>query len=230
MRSMAFKNLVKKLMGCVLAGIIATTLVIGISGSANAGVSSETPVQMVLRQLVDYHITEGRLRYGHKIDLEFVEEDMVNAFAYYDGEKAGLGVDMMLLKIMTPDEALIVLCHELGHALGDMAHSKFPNDPKHREDNPLSLEGEADYFAGKCAVDYYVNFEGLDYSAAQEKAFFSAHSMFGTLYETDGINAEKAKSARFNGVNYEYPDPNCRTLSVWAGAEGLPRPKCWYNP
>jgi hypothetical protein len=71
--------------------------------------------------------------------------------------------------------------------------------------------------------------EGFDTQGAQEKAFLAAPGTFSKLYsvEARGQDAEREK---YRGVNTSYPDPNCRTLSVWNGAEGKQRPRCWYNP
>ncbi len=213
----------------VVTGVIVSLSLAAISARSQAAtVSDEAPVRQVMRQLVDYYIAEGRLRYNHKINLDFIIDDAVNASANYDGRKVWLELNTGTLEAMTADQSLIIVCHELGHALGDLPHGNFEPDNGGMR-NPLSLEGEADYFAGKCAVDYYMNVEGLDYNGAQEKTFFAAFEMFGNLYETT-IDTKKAARSTFNGVNLDYPDPNCRTLAVWAGAEGKARPKCWYNP
>ena len=209
----------------VVTGVIVSLSLAAVSTHAKA----EAPIRTVMRQLVDYYVAEGRLRYNHKIDLYFIEEDQINARAEYDGVKVRIGVFKKLLEVMSTDEALVVVCHELGHALGELPIGNFKPEIPGRGKNPLSLEGEADYFAGKCAVDYYINFEGLDPNGAQEKAFFAAFDMFGKLHETS-IDTKKAERSTYNGINLSYPDPNCRTLSAWAGAEGKPRPKCWYNP
>lgn len=216
----------KRLFQGVVTGVIISLSFAAISTRAQA---AEAPIRMVMRQLVDYYISDGRLRYNHKINVDFIEEDEINAFAEYNGVKVRLGVFKKLLEVMSTDEALIVVCHELGHALGDLPYGEFDTPKGRNGQNPLSLEGEADYFAGKCAVDYYVNIEGLDHQAAEEKTFFASFDMFEKLYETT-IDTKKAARSTFNGVNLDYPDPNCRTFTVWAGAEGKDRPKCWYNP
>jgi hypothetical protein len=71
--------------------------------------------------------------------------------------------------------------------------------------------------------------EGFDEAGAQEKTFAAAVGAYSKLYEVDAA-AQNAERARYSGVNTDYPDPSCRSLSVWHGAEGKQRPKCWYNP
>lgn len=216
-----------KITGIISSAVVAAVLCFTPVGNAKA--ADQSGIREVIRQLVALYQGYGHLRYNETIDLGFIEEDIVNAAALYDPKTGDIGLRFFrkLLADFTPAEVTIVVCHELGHILGDVAHSSIPNRIK---ESPFSVEGEADYFAGKCAVSYFYEIEGLDYNGAQEKTFFAAASVMAKLYEVEALG-QKAERDRFpDGINPTYPDPNCRVLSVWNGAEGKQRPKCWFNP
>jgi len=215
-----------KISGIISSAIIGAVLCFTPIGSAKA--ADQSGIREVIRQLVALYQADGRLRYNETIDLGFIEEDIVNAAALWNPATGDIGLRFFrkLLADFTPAEVTFVVCHELGHILGDVAHSSIPNRIK---ESPFSIEGEADYFAGKCAVSYFYEIEGLDYDGAQEKTFFAAASAISKLYEVEALG-QKAVHDRFDGINPTYPDPSCRVLSIWNGAEGKPRPKCWYNP
>jgi hypothetical protein len=209
-----------KVVGAIFA------LTVSIVSAPFARAADEPLVRQVVRNVVALYQGDAHLRKYNGIQLKFIEEDVVNAQADYDGKNATVSFFRKLLTDMTADEVIIAACHELGHVLGGM--------PPHRigqgdERDPLSIEGEADYFAGRCAVQYYRDIEGIDTAGAQEKTFFAAVGLFEKLYEVR-VNAQKAQTDRYKGVNLGYPEPSCRALSVWSGAERVRRPACWYNP
>lgn len=215
-----------KLSGIISSAVIGMVLCLTPAGNAKA--ADQASIREVIRQLVALYQAEGRLRYGETIDLNFIEEDVVNAYAQYSNDgHTSVNFFRKLLADFTPAEITIVVCHELGHILGKVAHSSIPNRIK---ESPFSVEGEADYFAGQCAVSYFYEIEGLDLEGAQEKTFFASSSMLTKLYQVEAYG-QKAERDRFqDGINPTYPDPSCRALSVWHGAEGKPRPTCWFNP
>ncbi len=206
--------------GAVLA------LVISLFSVPFASAADEATVRKIIRNVVALHQGDAHLRKFSGIQLRFIEEDVINASASYDGKVHSVEFFEGLLKAMTVDEVIVAACHEVGHILGGMTLSKLGmGDPR----DILSIEGEADYFAGQCAVQYYRDMEGIDTEGAQEKTFFAAVGLFEKLYNVQ-VNAQKAQHERFAGVNLGYPDPSCRALSVWSGAERVRRPACWFNP
>jgi hypothetical protein len=119
------------------------------------------------------------------------------------------------------DDVVTVVCHELGHMLG----SRSPGVTQ----AGFALEGESDYFAGKCAVRYYTTVRNMSLARAQQAAYLGAQQSFSSLYQIR-IDANKARSHEYPGIAPKYPTPECRVLSVYHGAMGWSRPKCWYNP
>lgn len=198
----------------------------GIASSVNSAEAADlATVQEVVSRTVALYRGDGYLRYDHRIDLNFIEEDELNAYATWN-PMGQISVNFFnkLLQSFTMDEVQLVVCHELGHLLGNLSHREIGS-----KSSPLSVEGEADYFAGKCLVYTFMELEGFDRNGAQEKAFLAALGAYSKLYETDA-HARHAEGMRYDGINPSYPEPACRTLTVWNGAEDLPRPKCWYNP
>jgi hypothetical protein len=195
-----------------------------------ANAAESKAIREIVGNLVALYRGDGYLRYDQRIELNFIEEDVVNAFAGFD-EKGTMSVNFFkkLLEDFSDDEVVIVVCHELGHLLGNLTSTEIARYPLDRSRDPLSVEGEADYFAGQCAVHYFMEIEGFDSNGAAEKTFSAAVGAFSKLYEVDAAG-QNAQRAQFPGVNTDYPDPSCRTLSVWHGAEEKQRPKCWYNP
>lgn len=208
---------------------LATFVLIGLSLSSSAFAADSATIQEIIHNVVGLQRGEGRIRYGTQIDVNIIKNDLVNASAIYDSGSISVNFFEGLLKSLTEDEVVIVVCHELGHLNGDLTLSAIGFTPASGLKNPLSVEGEADYFAGKCAVSYYMDIEGLPFEGAQEKTFFAAINAFSKLYSYSA-KGQNASSRKFRGINDDYPEPDCRVLSVWNGAEGLARPKCWYNP
>jgi hypothetical protein len=207
-------------------GKVLGLLMASIALSPQARAIDGPEMRQIVKNVVSLYQNESYGRYNARVDLNFVEEDVLNAFAVWQGKNASVNFYKTLLEKLTQDEVIVVVCHELGHVLGDLTEEKAGGESR---GDPLSLEGEADWFAGRCAVGYYQDIEGFSLEGAQEKTFQAAVDVFSKIYETEAV-AQRAASKKFGGINLSYADPDCRALSVWAGAEGRPRPSCWYDP
>lgn len=115
------------------------------------------------------------------------------------------------------------ICHELGHALGDLPYSAIPNAGETTFDVRDSVEGEADYFGGKCMRILY----GLN--AEKEIAITKAYTDVMAKISNRSIGSSE-NLPNFTGINPDYPAPECRVLSFKQGLTLGERPKCWYNP
>ncbi len=182
-----------------------------------------TEVETV-QEIIAIHQRDARAMLGRDIALKFHQtNEAPNAHASYMGPKNGplITYYSTLLHLNKDDDVVTVVCHELGHILGN----RSPGVTR----AGFALEGEADYFAGKCAVRYYTSVRGMNLSKAQEKAYTGAQQSFSSLYQMR-INANEARFQEFPGISQTYPKPACRVLTVYHGAMGWQRPKCWYNP
>lgn len=162
----------------------------------------------------------------------------VPSYDYYSG----------LFLAATVENLVWVTCHETGHILGEVSlkdtghyfHGQFSSSP----------EGEADYWGGKCVLEYVqeknltsesIHPACLDMPEKDQPAcsyavgmildgFYnlSSNSLKGKI-----IQPEAAMSQKFellNGISWSHPDYNCRALSAINGITGKDRPTCWYNP
>lgn len=162
----------------------------------------------------------------------------VPSYDYYSG----------LFLAATVENLAWVTCHETGHILGKVSlketghffHGQFESSP----------EGEADYWGGKCVLEY-VQEKNLTTSeihpscldqAEQEQGFcsYAIKVVLDSFYNLSAkslkdkvIDPEAAKLKHFeqlNGISWSHPDFNCRALSAINGITGKERPTCWYNP
>ena len=182
-----------------------------------------TEVETV-QDIIAIHQRDARAMLGREIALKFYEtNEAPNAHASHMGPNNGplITYYSTLLYLNKDDDVVTVVCHELGHILG----SRKPGITQ----AGFALEGEADYFAGKCAVRYYTTVRGMSLSNAQQKAFTGAQQSFSSLYKIR-IDANEARNQQYVGINPTYSKPPCRVLTVYYGAMGWNRPACWYNP
>lgn len=121
------------------------------------------------------------------------------------------------------DEKSIVtgICHEIGHILGEITLEDA--GVSGRVISQDAVEGEADYFAGKCTFDFFKD---------MAKTKLAIRSTYETLYrkEIDESLALTEKYTKGNGIHPSYPSAECRLLSAFLGLENKLRPSCWYNP
>jgi hypothetical protein len=168
-----------------------------------------------------------------RIDLEFVDYDM---FHMSTSALNTIKVNKAILDSYSLLELLFYTCHELGHHFGDKKVSRFD----------FAVEAEADYFGGACLSKFvskweqdlkpYLNqyranrYERCGRDVQCLKIVDVIQSSFSSLLGTT-VFPDKAIHDRFpDGINTNYPDPNCRTLSAISGLLEVDRPTCWYNP
>lgn len=128
-----------------------------------------------------------------------------------------------LLREFSSNAVLFTLCHELGHLFGQVTPQEAGVVTKY--DMRDSLEGEADYFAGSCVLGAL-----RDESLALEASREALQKFMGPTVDIDPARAMKKKYRKGKGIDPEYPNPDCRLLTIENGIRDLPRPACWYNP
>lgn len=167
-------------------------------------------------------------RFSKEIDLQLSDTTDCRYIQAYGGhDKEGLPYVKFfpgLLREFSPNAVLFTLCHELGHLFGSVT----PKDAglKKSEFNMQdSLEGEADYFAGFCVLNQ-LKAEGLAIEAGKE----ALQKFYGSTVRLDSDLERETEYKKKRGIDPEYPNPNCRLLTIERAVRGEPRPKCWYNP
>lgn len=157
------------------------------------------------------------LRVSETTDCRFIQ-------AYGGHDKAGIPHVTFfpgLIREFSSNAVLFTLCHELGHLFGSVtpkdAGIATPYDPRD------SIEGEADYFAGSCILNYLKD-ETLAFEAGKE----ALQKFMGPSTTMDPERARKKKYK--HGIDFDYPNPDCRLLTILNGIRGEDRPTCWYNP
>jgi hypothetical protein len=197
------------------------TLLLLSSGFINSAQATEVET---VQEIIAIHQKDARALLGREVALKFFQtNEAPNAHASYMGPNNGplITYYSTLLYLNQDDDVVTVVCHELGHLIGSRKPGMTPSGN--------ALEGEADYFAGKCAVRYFTTMRGMSLSQAQQAAFNGARSSFSSLYKIR-INADQARFQEYPGINQTYASPQCRVLTVYHGAMGWNRPKCWFNP
>lgn len=117
-----------------------------------------------------------------------------------------------------------VLCHELGHILGEVPMAAIPPNQRLHVDLRDSVEGEADYFSGRCLRQL------APPNQAPELTVLQTAKVGLETINHESLPWPLPSLPPYPGINPSYPKPECRLLSVLAGAKGNPRPLCWYNP
>lgn len=178
----------------------------------------------IVKDIITLHQADARQILGREIALRIYETtEKPNAHASYSGPNNGplLTYYSSLLLEQSDDDVVAVVCHELGHFLGSRAPgvTRIGN----------AIEGEADYFAGKCAVRYYRAIRGMSLADAQDATADAAQKTFQNLYKIR-IDPNTARVQQNMGINQSYSKPDCRVLTVIHGAMNWARPACWYNP
>jgi len=168
-------------------------------------------------------------RYQQKVVVRFFEEphhcDVIQMTAALDRRNGQPRMEVYhgILEAMETDAIIAATCHELGHFFGDVSLEEA-GQQESDVNLALSVEGEADYFAGKCVTQFL---------PGRHAATEAGRNLFATLHGDRAIDHHQAMSEVYSlqrGIDASYPTPQCRMLSYLAGVLDEPRPKCWYNP
>ena len=179
----------------------------------------------IVKEIVASYQSEALGRLGQMIELRLSDTTDCRFIQAYGGhDKSGIPHVTFfpgLVREFSSDAVLFTLCHELGHLFGSVNPQSMgiatPYDPRD------SIEGEADYFAGSCILNYLKD-ETLAFQAGKE-----ALQKF--MGPTIKMAPDKARKKKYkHGIDFDYPNPDCRLLTILNGIKGEERPKCWYNP
>lgn len=200
-----------------------------------------------VKSLVEIYNEEVKERYGKEISLKFLKSDAVQALGgIIPGGIPEITIYEGLLSKFEKFEIAAITCHEIGHILGEVNFRDFP-DRRPTPNLPLenSIEGEADYFGGKCLYNYFqrsnyrIQSDSNEYCKNYSELFNrksdcslaiqTAKKMLTNLYNAE-IDFSIAIDEKYDGVNPRYPSKECRFLSMIHGIAGKDRPTCWYNP
>jgi hypothetical protein len=194
--------------------LIALTVIgLGLQSNANA----QTKMEMI-KQLIGTYQNSSRQYLQSEIGFAIDPVNEINAYVEFD-DRPLIVLFEGLMRAFDNDQVLAVVCHEIGHVYGEVFD----------EDDWFAGEGEADYFAGKCIAEYLQRFRRMSTYEAQRTAAWIGKKTMSSLYEVR-TNQLRAKVQYYEGISSDYPDPDCRALSIAAGAYNQPRPSCWYNP
>lgn len=212
----------------VLLSIAAASFLLGngsafaAGGASSASAAANDAKAEAVRALVGSYQSLSAEKFGAPIRLTFFQNDAFQATGGMVATgKPEINVYAGLLARLDADSVVSAVCHELGHIFGSVPLRGLVAAPAEILDD--SVEGEADYFAGACAVRYFGD---------ADRAVAAIHRTLEAIYEqtiSDAALAEAAKQA-FGGIDSTYPPAECRLLSSIRGATGSARPKCWYNP
>lgn len=150
-------------------------------------------------------------------------DESPNAYASFNGPRGSPRIHILTstLREFEDDEIAATVCHELGHFFGDRTFGE--------RSEGIALEGEADYFAGSCLMQYLTKTLHLSPGRAVVEAISIAKNE-AQAFEHRRIDPDRARWRYVNGINLSYPDPDCRLLTVIHGIRNLKRPVCWFNP
>lgn len=179
----------------------------------------------MIEAIVENYQGEAVARFGHRIELTFSPTNsMLQALGGWDNNgKLLIAVYGGILAL--PAAAIpAVICHELGHIFGEVPFSRLPPNRRPGMDLKNNVEGEADYFGGRCLVRFFAG-----HAQAHQLALASAKATLETI-SSRNISWPLPPLLPFNGINSGYPAPECRLLSMFSGIYGRQRPKCWFNP
>lgn len=140
------------------------------------------------------------------------------------------------LEIMKKDSFILALCHEVGHHLGGL--------PKINKDHWASAEGQSDYFAAlECMKEVLedsqkVKAPKIVLEKCQNEVCVRtsvAGKVIGSLDDYLNLNGKIAdidwSRPEANVVTdtiTDYPSGQCRLDTFFLGAQGAPRPSCWF--
>ncbi len=183
---------------------------------------AKTPQSLFVQNIVDRFQPVILARHKQTLKISFYETGWFQASTGWNKKENQLVMRVHSGIFELPQLGIAaVTCHELGHILGDVPLSAIPNHRKTTFDPQDSVEGEADYFAGRCMRMLYKNID-------EEEIIQAFAKVIEKLKGTKIDRSERLPD--FNGIDQEYPSPACRVLSFENGLKLLQRPRCWYNP
>lgn len=162
---------------------------------------------------------------GQFIKVEHIDSDIFQMTGGHDQGKLVLRVYKKIVTDLSDNGLIAAACHELGHIFGEIPLSAVSKGTRF---DPLdSVEGEADYFAGKC-TKYF--FSSLKIQNPTNLAIASEIEILSKVYRELNIHNLETPLPEYEGINSSYPSAECRFQSFKAGVFNHPRPKCWFNP
>lgn len=161
--------------------------------------------------------------YGKELQINIWDNDG-KAFVQCREEFCEIVLFSGFFKNHTLNQLNALLCHELGHFLGE----KFTNNSVFSDihDSFFAVEGEADYFSTSICLKKITT---LSETEMKELSYSSiAMTGLGLPTNLDGKNPYM-RDVRL-GINMSYPSQNCRYATLVAGIYERERPSCWYIP
>ncbi len=178
----------------------------------------------IIEKLVFKYDALTNLKYGQSINLKY-SFDSCDTFQLLGGHSREGRIEIEVfsgaLKEFNETSIVTAICHELGHIFGKVT---LGDAGVYNQSSPKNaVEGEADYFAGRCTLDFF-----QDFVKAEKAIRLTYWTLFkANIDETISLDEDFLKG---NGINSSYPSAECRLLSALNGLTYSPRPKCWYNP
>jgi Zn-dependent peptidase ImmA (M78 family) len=202
--------------------IFASHAYIGMAQTSGDKGRLETKVEK-LKDLIQLYQSFALRLYKHPLSLIIEQSSEMDAYANQRGPV--IGITEGTLSTLPDDAVLATVCHELGHFFGD---SRFRLDPTRQSG---IIEAEADYFAGYCLVNYYKVVKGYSKIRAEDASMIAAR-LEAPYFEKKRLVPERAYGETYftQGWNRQYPEGECRLLTVLHGIKARQRPSCWYNP
>lgn len=118
---------------------------------------------------------------------------------------------------MDRETFILLLCHELGHALG--------GPPLKSRTGWSSTEGQADYFSGGRCFHLFEPTEDIFFRSALKLT-----NIYGEITREETARLNRCDERQVTRTNFGYPGVQCRLDTLLAGWRGLPRPGCWFVP
>jgi len=181
----------------------------------------------VAYDVISMYQPEVRQKYGKEIHLSIDQTDKKpNSFVSENFNSIEIEVRSTSLEAFSDKVVAATICHEVGHVLG----VKYKSEEYYLSGGVgFAVEGEADYFSGKCLMRYLTEKLNLSTYEAQDQALELAKLRF-SVYAKGRINYQKAATRSCQGIDMDYPDYDCRVLTVARAIRDEARPSCWYNP
>lgn len=110
----------------------------------------------------------------------------------------------------------LLLCHELGHALG--------GPPLKSKTGWSSTEGQSDYYSGQTCARLL----GMDEATFIQGAL-DLTAIYAEVMREPYPQLELCEEIRVERTNYGYPTVQCRLETMMAGWKNEARPRCWFK-